>query len=60
VTQAISLLEVKTKQFFYISYDQLTPSMAIILFIHALHLGRVVSDRKDQQQLKQDVPIESN
>ncbi len=42
VTQTMSLLEVKPKQMFYIGCDQLTPSMAIILFVHALHFGRVV------------------
>jgi hypothetical protein len=60
VTQAMRLLTVKPKQKFYTSYDQLTPSMAIILFVHALHLGRVVSGQKYWQQFKQDVPIKIN
>jgi hypothetical protein len=38
VTKAISLPEAKPKQFVYIGCDQLTTSMAIILFDHALHL----------------------
>jgi hypothetical protein len=38
VTQTTSLLEVKPKFFFDISCDHLAPSMAIILFIRALHL----------------------
>jgi hypothetical protein len=37
VTQAMNLPKTKPKQFFYIGCDQLTPSMAIILSIHALH-----------------------
>jgi hypothetical protein len=57
VTQTINLSKAKPKQMFYISCDQLTPSMAIV---HALHLGRVVSNQKDGQQFKQDVPIKSN
>jgi hypothetical protein len=43
MTQALSLPKVKPKQIFYIGRDQLTPSMAIVLSIHALHLGRVVN-----------------
>jgi hypothetical protein len=34
--------------------------MAIVLSIHALHLGKVVSILMDGQQFKQDIPIESN
>jgi hypothetical protein len=34
--------------------------MAIILFVHALHLGRVVSIQMDGRQFKQDIPIEDN
>jgi hypothetical protein len=34
--------------------------MAIIFFVHALHLGRVVNIRMDGWQFKQDIPIESN
>jgi hypothetical protein len=34
--------------------------MAIVLSIHALHLGRVVNNQKHQGQFKQDIPIESN
>jgi hypothetical protein len=60
VTQAMSLLEAKPKWIFYIGCDQLTPSMAIILFIHALHLGKVVKIRMDGQQFKQDIPVESS
>jgi hypothetical protein len=43
VTQVTSLFKAKAKQFFYIGCGQLTPSMAIILSVHALHLGRVVN-----------------
>jgi len=39
VTQATSLHEAKPKRIYYIGCD-----MAIIFSIHALHLGRVVSD----------------
>jgi hypothetical protein len=60
LTQATSLPETKPKQFFHISCDQLTPSMGIILSIHALHLGRVVSIQMDRQQFKQDIPIKNN
>jgi hypothetical protein len=56
----MSLLEVKPKRIFYIGCDQLTLSMAIVLSIHALHLGRIVSSQKRWWQFKQDVPIESN
>jgi hypothetical protein len=31
----------KLKWFFNVGCDQLTPSMAIVLLVHALHLGRV-------------------
>jgi hypothetical protein len=34
--------------------------MAIILSVHALHLGKVVNGQKHQWQFKQDIPIESN
>jgi hypothetical protein len=43
VTQAMSLPEIQPKTIFNISGDHLTPSMAIILFVHALHLKKVVS-----------------
>jgi hypothetical protein len=59
VTQATSLPKAKPKRIFYISCDQLTPSMAIVLFVYALHLGKVVNNRKDQRQFKQDVPIKT-
>ncbi len=51
VTQAMNLPKSKPKWIFYIGYDQLTPSMVIILSIHDLHLGRVVNGRKYWQQL---------
>jgi hypothetical protein len=60
MTQALSLPKVKPKQIFYIGRDQLTPSMAIVLSIHALHLGRVVNIRMDGRKFKENVPIESN
>jgi len=60
VTQAMSLPKIKPKQIFFVGCDQLTPSMAIVLFVHALHLGRVVNIQMDKQQFKQDVPIENN
>jgi hypothetical protein len=34
-------LEAKAQMIFYIGCDHI-PSMAIIFFVHALHLGRVV------------------
>jgi hypothetical protein len=43
MTQATSLPNVKPKIIFDIGCDHLAPSMATILFIHALHLGGVVS-----------------
>ncbi len=49
MTQATSLLETRPKQIFDIGYDQLTPNMAIILSIHALYLGRVMSSQKHWQ-----------
>ncbi len=60
VTQTTSLPKAKPKWIFYISCDQLTPSMAIILFVFALHFWRVVNSWKHRQQFKQDIPIESN
>jgi len=42
VTQAISLREAQPKIIFNINGDHLTSSMAIILFVHALHFERVV------------------
>jgi len=42
VTQAMNPLEVQPKIIFNIGGDHLTPSMAIILFVHALHFGRDV------------------
>jgi hypothetical protein len=59
VTQAMSLIEIKPKHFFYIGCDQLTPSMVVVLSIHVLHLGRVMSIQMDEQQFKQDIPIEN-
>jgi hypothetical protein len=59
VTQATSLPKAKPKQKIYIGCDQLTPSMAIVLFVHALHLGKVVNIRMDGQQFKQDIPIKN-
>jgi hypothetical protein len=38
VTQATSLLEAKPKTIFDIGCDHLAPNMAIVLFVHALHL----------------------
>jgi hypothetical protein len=43
ITQAMSFLEVKPKIILNIGCDDLAPSMAIILSIHALHLQRLVS-----------------
>jgi hypothetical protein len=61
VTQATNLPKTKPKQTFYIGCDdQLTPNMGIILFVHALHLGRAVSIQMDWQQFKQDVRIKSD
>jgi hypothetical protein len=60
VTQATSLPKAKPNRFFYIGCDQFTLSMAIILSIHALHFGRVVSGQKHRRQFKQNIPIKSN
>jgi hypothetical protein len=60
MTLATSLLEAKPKPCFYISCDQLTLSMTIIFFVHALHLGRALSNQKHQRQFKQDISIENN
>jgi hypothetical protein len=60
MTQATSLPQVQPKQIFYISCDQLTPSMAIILFVHALHLGKVVDIQMDGRQFKQDIQTKNN
>jgi hypothetical protein len=38
MTQAMSFPKAKPKSILDIGYDHLTPSMAIILSIHALHL----------------------
>jgi len=46
VTQAKSFLEVKPKIVLNIGCDHLTPNMAIILSIHALHLRRLVNSQK--------------
>jgi hypothetical protein len=56
----MSLPEAKPKWIFYIGCDQLIPNMAIVLFIHALHLGRVVNIWIDVRQFKQKVPIEND
>ncbi len=60
MTQATNLPKAKPKWIFYIGCDQFTPNMTIVLSVHALHLGRVVSIQMDWQQFKQDVPIKSN
>jgi hypothetical protein len=57
VTQAMSLPEVQPKTIFNIVGDHFTPNMAIVLSIHALHFGRVMSIGKQRWQLKQDIPI---
>jgi hypothetical protein len=38
MTQAMSLFEAQTKTILDIGYDHLGPSMAIVLYVHALHL----------------------
>jgi hypothetical protein len=38
MTQATSFPKAKPKTIIDIGYDHFTPSMAVILFIHALHL----------------------
>jgi hypothetical protein len=60
VTQATSLLEAKPKNIFDIICDPFTPSMAIILFIHALHLRRPISSQKHEWQFDKDISIKSN
>jgi hypothetical protein len=44
MTQATSLPKTKPKQIFDNGCDQLTPSMDVVLFVHVLHLGRVMSN----------------
>jgi hypothetical protein len=48
VTQAMSLLEAQPKIIFNINDDHLTPSMAIIIYVHALHFERVASIKKQR------------
>jgi hypothetical protein len=60
VTQATSLLEAKPKNIFDIICDPFAPSMAIILFIHALHLRRPISSQKHGWQFDKDISIKSN
>jgi hypothetical protein len=38
MTQATSLLEAQAKTILDIGYDHFGPSMAIVLYVHALHL----------------------
>jgi hypothetical protein len=38
VTQIVNLLKIKTKIIFDVGCDDLGPSMAIIPYVHALHL----------------------
>jgi hypothetical protein len=60
VTQATSLLEAQPKVIFNIGGDHLTTSMAIVLFVHALHFGRAVSIGKQRWQFKQGIPTKNN
>jgi hypothetical protein len=50
VTQAMNLFEVQPKTIFNIGGDHLSPSMAIVLFVHVLHFGRVVNIGKQRWQ----------
>jgi hypothetical protein len=60
VTETTCLPEAKPKTIFDISCDHLAPNMAIILSIHALHLQRLVSNRKHGWQFEKEISIESN
>jgi hypothetical protein len=60
VTQTTSLPEAQPKTIFNIGGVHLTPSMGIVLFVHALHFGRAVSNGKQMQQFKQDIPIKNS
>jgi hypothetical protein len=60
VTQATSLLEAQPKIIFNIDGDHLTPSMVIVLSIHALHFGKAMNIGKQRQQFKQGIPIKNN
>ncbi len=50
----------KPKTIFDIGYDNLAPSMAIILSIDALHLQRPMHNRKHMWQFKKDISIENS
>jgi hypothetical protein len=55
VTQATSFCKVKPKIVFNIGCDNLTPNMAIIFSIHALHLQRLVCSWKHEWQFKKNL-----
>jgi hypothetical protein len=48
VTQAMSLPKAQPKTIFNIGGDYFTPSMAIVLSVHALNFGRVMSIGKQR------------
>jgi hypothetical protein len=60
VIQATSLPKVQPKSIFNISGDHLTPNMAIVLYVHALHFGRTMNIEKQKQQFKHDIPIKNS
>jgi hypothetical protein len=60
VTQATSFPEAKPKTILDIGCDHLTPSMAIILSIYALHLQRPMHNQKHGWQFKKDISISSS
>jgi hypothetical protein len=60
VTQATILPAAKPKTIFDINCDDHAPSMAIILFIHALHLQSLVSSKKHGWQFEKEISIKSN
>jgi hypothetical protein len=57
VTQATSLSKAKPKNVFDINCDDLAPSMAIIISIHALNLQMLVSSQKHGWQFEKDISI---
>jgi hypothetical protein len=60
VTQATSFPKAKAKIILDIRCDDLPPSIAIILSIHALHLQRPMRSWKHEWQFENDISIESS
>jgi hypothetical protein len=56
----MNLPKAKPKIAFDIGCDQLAPSMAIVLFIHALHFAKAYDESEATMEFEQDIPIKSN